>query len=205
MMLPLRIGKTAIPATESALRPKLARASSAYASSTPGIAAIDPDLRISPARPNDTAAKGSPLAAPGTPVSEPVPGEHVGPKILVVDDNYINRKILSAYLGKLHQSYETANNGKEAVDAFTSNPSQVAGILMDISMPIMDGFEATRKIRAYESKNQLQPVPILALTGLASDNAYREAQESGVDIFLTKPVRLNTLVEAMERVSILAK
>ena len=64
---------------------------------------------------------------------------------------------------------------------------------MDISMPVMDGFEATRRIRAYERENGLQPVAIFALSGLASASAQQEAQESGIDLFLTKPVRLKEL------------
>lgn len=123
--------------------------------------------------------------------------------ILLVDDNYINLKILSTYMGKLGRSYHAATNGKEAIDAYVRRPDQFVGILMDISMPVMDGLEATRHIRAFESKNQLTAVAILALTGLASDSAYQEALESGVDVFLTKPIRLKALSEVLESRGIL--
>ena len=124
-------------------------------------------------------------------------------KILLVDDNHINLKVLSAYIAKLGQPYEVVTNGKEAVDAYTQNPGHFAGILMDISMPVMDGLEATRHIRAYENRHQLGAVAVLALTGLASDSVQQEALESGVDVFLTKPVRLKILREVLESMNIL--
>ncbi|KAF4506835.1 hypothetical protein G6O67_006876 [Ophiocordyceps sinensis] len=130
-------------------------------------------------------------------------GELCPDKILLVDDNHINLKILSAHMGKLGRAYEAVVNGKEAVDAYTHNPAQWVGILMDISMPVMDGLEATRQIRGFEHRHQLRAVPILALTGLASDSAHREALESGVDVFLTKPVRLKVLSANLESMRIL--
>ena len=122
------------------------------------------------------------------------------PRFLLVDDNYINLKVLSAYMGKLGQRYETAVNGKEAVDAHESNAGEFAGIFMDISMPVMDGLEATRRIRAYERKKGLGTVPIVALTGLASHSVQQEARESGVDVFLTKPVTMKALDEALRSI-----
>lgn len=115
------------------------------------------------------------------------------PELLLVDDNSINLKILASYVHKVGRLYSTATNGQEAVDAFQANPSQYKCILMDISMPVMDGFEATRQIRALEQKNQMKPTLILALSGLASEDAQKEAFSSGVDLFLTKPVRLKEL------------
>ena len=64
---------------------------------------------------------------------------------------------------------------------------------LDISMPVMDGLESTRHIRDLERKLSSSPIPIFALTGLASDETQQEAFASGVDIFLTKPVRFNVL------------
>lgn len=124
-------------------------------------------------------------------------------KMLLVDDNHINLKLMSAYMGKLGRTYEAVTNGKEALDAYTQNLGHFAGIIMDISMPIMDGFEATRRIRAFERRNQLHPVAILALTGLASDSAHQEALESGVDVFLTKPIKLKDLRQVLESMHML--
>lgn len=115
------------------------------------------------------------------------------PELLLVDDNSINLKILASYVHKIGRQYSTATNGQEAVDAFHSNLGQYKCILMDISMPVMDGFEATRQIRALEQKNHMKPTLILALSGLASEDAQKEAFSSGVDLFLTKPVRLKEL------------
>ncbi|KAF7548004.1 hypothetical protein G7Z17_g7341 [Cylindrodendrum hubeiense] len=115
------------------------------------------------------------------------------PEFLLVDDNNINLKILASYVHKIGRLYSTATNGQEAVDAFETNVGQYKCILMDISMPVMDGFEATRRIRAMEQKAQLKPTLILALSGLASEEAQKEAFSSGVDLFLTKPVRLKEL------------
>ena len=69
-------------------------------------------------------------------------------------------------------------------------------------MPVMDGFEATRLIRAHERKIQIDAVPIIALTGLASDSAYEQASASGVDSFLTKPTKWKTLNEVLESMNI---
>lgn len=116
---------------------------------------------------------------------------------LLVDDNHINLKVLSAYMSKLQLPYVAALNGQEAVDAYLANPTRFAAVFMDLSMPVMDGLEATRRIRAHEARNHLRPVTILALTGLASERTHQEAFESGVDVFLTKPVRLETLREQL--------
>ncbi|KAF4450270.1 hypothetical protein F53441_6552 [Fusarium austroafricanum] len=114
-------------------------------------------------------------------------------EFLLVDDNFINLKILSSYMKKLNQPYQTASDGLEAVTAYEADPGRYSCVLMDISMPVMDGFEATRRIRAFESQQGLRPALILALTGLASEEAQREATVSGLDLFLTKPVRLKEL------------
>lgn len=113
---------------------------------------------------------------------------------LLVDDNKINMKILSAYMKKLRvRRYQTADNGQEAVDIFQRDPSRCRVILMDVSMPVMDGFEATRQIRICEKKHGLEPATIIALTGLASEESQQEAFGSGMDLFLTKPVKLQEL------------
>lgn len=118
-------------------------------------------------------------------------------KLLLVDDNNINLKVLSAIVTRLGHSYQTAMNGLEAVNAYGEDPSQFSGILMDISMPIMDGLEATRRIRHHEHKHSLAATPLLALTGLSSDDTHKEALDSGVNVFLTKPVKFSTLREAL--------
>ncbi|RFU80987.1 histidine kinase [Trichoderma arundinaceum] len=149
----------------------------------------------------------SPSETPPKSVDEPLaPQEKPGApliKFLLVDDNHINLKVLSFYMKKRNIGFETATNGKEAVDYFLSNPGAFACILMDISMPIMDGFEATRQIRAHETQKGLTPVPIIALSGLATEDAQQEAFGSGMDVFLTKPVKLGALGTLLESHGIL--
>ncbi|TKA57871.1 hypothetical protein B0A49_11387 [Cryomyces minteri] len=82
----------------------------------------------------------------------------------------------------------------------SERPKAFDVVLMDISMPIMDGLEATRNIRQYERERGLKPSTVIALTGLASATAQQEAFSSGIDLFLTKPVRLKELTKILERV-----
>jgi CheY-like chemotaxis protein len=114
---------------------------------------------------------------------------------LLLDDNHINLKILTSYMKKLGRPYVTATNGQEAVDAYRrqSPTARCKCVFMDISMPVMDGFEATRRIRAHESEQHLEPAVIFALSGLASTDAQHEAFRSGIDLFLAKPVKLREI------------
>ncbi|KAG5984592.1 hypothetical protein E4U55_004143 [Claviceps digitariae] len=141
------------------------------------------------------------------PTSEESPSAEVPTtvtKFLLVDDNHINLKVLSTYMKKLGLEYDTAVHGKEAVDLFCQAPLTYSCVLMDISMPVMDGFEATRCIRAYEDRENTQHVPIIALSGLASEDAQREALGSGMNLLLTKPVKLKALGGILESMGILS-
>jgi CheY-like chemotaxis protein len=117
---------------------------------------------------------------------------------LLVDDNAINLRILMAYMTKLGHTYETASDGLEALRTFKKGGGKYKCVFMDISMPVMDGFEATRAIRAYERENSLRRCNIYALTGLASASAQREAFSSGIDLCLAKPVKLKELSGILE-------
>ncbi|KAK6073689.1 hsp90-like protein [Seiridium cupressi] len=117
---------------------------------------------------------------------------------LLVDDNAINLRILSAYMKKLGHAYDTASDGLEALETFKKGEGAYKCVFMDISMPVMDGFEATREMRAHEQENKLSRCTIYALTGLASAGAQQEAFASGIDLFLTKPVKLTELSHILE-------
>lgn len=93
-------------------------------------------------------------------------------------------------------------NGELAVEAYiaASPAERPQVVLMDINMPIMNGYEATQKLRAYEQQHGLQPAHIVALTGLGSAGAQQEAFSSGFDMFLTKPVRLKELTKLLDGV-----
>ncbi|BCS27055.1 uncharacterized protein APUU_60103A [Aspergillus puulaauensis] len=125
----------------------------------------------------------------------PQPQQSSSVSVLLVDDNNINLKILIAFMKKLKCDYTVAQNGQEALEVFQANASKIGVILMDISMPIMDGLEATRRIRDFEKELKTKrPVTIAALTGLAQADIQRDAFGSGMDLFLTKPVRMDSLV-----------
>ncbi|EFQ26875.1 hsp90-like protein [Colletotrichum graminicola] len=119
-------------------------------------------------------------------------------KFLLVDDNALNLKILASYMKKLGHEFQNAMDGQEALDIFRKAGGGFQFVLMDISMPVMDGFEATRRIRAIEAEQCLTRCHIFALTSLASASAQQEAFASGIDLFLTKPVRLKELSKILE-------
>jgi CheY-like chemotaxis protein len=158
--------------------------------------ACSPDSLPTPtATPVDSESENlSPIRhSPAQEATHPPDAETEPPAFLIVDDNYINLKILSSYMKKLGRVYDTVTDGKEAVELYRRQPGRYKCIFMDISMPVMDGFEATRRIRACETEQQLQPAIIFALSGLASASAQQEAFASGIDLFLTKPVKLKEL------------
>ncbi|TVY79648.1 Peroxide stress-activated histidine kinase mak2 [Fusarium oxysporum f. sp. cubense] len=134
---------------------------------------------------------------------EPIDPDHA-PRILLVEDNHINLKILAAYMKKLQIRYDKAVNGKEAVEKYTQPPGDFICILSDISMPVMNGFEAARLIRAFEREEGIKKgVPIFAISGLATEEAQREARGSGFNLFLAKPVKLHVLGEILKEEGIL--
>ncbi|KAF2502985.1 hypothetical protein BU16DRAFT_521613 [Lophium mytilinum] len=129
-----------------------------------------------------------------TPASiNPEPSDPPGQHVLCVDDNAINLKIITTTVKKLGLACAAAINGLDALNTYKSTPIPFTTIFMDINMPIMDGFEATRNIREYERANQLPRSQIVALTGMGSASSQHEALNCGVDLFLTKPVPMKTL------------
>lgn len=122
------------------------------------------------------------------------------PHVLLVDDNRINLQLLVMFMKKHKFSYAEAQDGQQALDAYIASCSAQSPssrrfdfVLMDISMPVMDGMESTRRIRAYEHENGLKRATIIALTGLASAQAQREAESSGIDVYMAKPVKFQEL------------
>ncbi|KAI0864551.1 hypothetical protein F4860DRAFT_464596 [Xylaria cubensis] len=124
------------------------------------------------------------------------PQRHV-PHFLLVEDNAINMKILCAYMTKLGRSYATAEDGQVAVDKYREKPGYFDCLLMDINMPRLDGLQATRQIREFEADQHLPPSTVITLSGLASASVQQEAFNSGVDLFLTKPVKLQEISETL--------
>ena len=112
-------------------------------------------------------------------------------KILLVEDNEMNRDMLSRRLERKGYSIVMAVDGQQAVDMAVSETPAL--ILMDMSLPVLDGWEATRQIRASGSV-----VPIIALTAHAMDGDEQKAREAGCDDYDTKPVELPRLLGKME-------
>ncbi|MBF0370463.1 MAG: DUF3365 domain-containing protein [Magnetococcales bacterium] len=120
-----------------------------------------------------------------------------GLAILLAEDAVDNRILIQAFLGKSSHTLEMAEDGLEALKKAQSGHYDL--ILMDIQMPGMDGYEATRKIRAWEKQQELEPTPIIALTAHAMKEAVKEAQASGCDYFLSKPIKKSRLLEVLDQ------
>ncbi len=112
-------------------------------------------------------------------------------KILLVEDNLINQKIACGIIKQLNHNVDVAGNGQIAVDMFKSNNFDV--VLMDIQMPVMDGFMATEEIREWEQDNKKQPVRIIALTANALKEDREKCFDVGMNDFLTKPFKITDI------------
>ncbi|MDD2897945.1 MAG: GAF domain-containing protein [Desulfuromonadaceae bacterium] len=113
-----------------------------------------------------------------------------GVRVLVVDDNTINRQILSELLGLVGVTTDCAGNGQEAVDMVTESATPYAAVLMDLAMPVMDGFEATRLIRQSVSAEEL---PIMAVSAHAGKEEREQCLASGMNGYVSKPVEQDEL------------
>lgn len=111
-------------------------------------------------------------------------------RVLVADDNEINQVVACKFLQKLGCQVEVARTGREAVEAITRTTYDI--VLMDCEMPEMDGYEATREIRRRE-EGALNHLPIMALTGHASDEDAQKCRQAGMDKVVTKPLTLPAL------------
>lgn len=122
---------------------------------------------------------------------EPTKTQH----LLLVDDNAINLRLLSTFIKKLGMDAWTAVDGEDALTTYKAYAQRrpFTTVLMDISMPKMNGFESTRAIRDYEIEHNLTRSRIIALTALGSEASRREAEASELDEFHMKPVSLKTL------------
>ncbi|MDE6600186.1 MAG: response regulator, partial [Oscillospiraceae bacterium] len=121
-------------------------------------------------------------------------------RILLAEDNELNQEIAVAILSEEGFTVDVANNGQEAVDMLkNSEPGYYRVVLMDVQMPVMGGYEATRLIRSLENK-ELASVPILAMTANAFDEDKQEALKSGMNAHIAKPVDVNTLLKVLEEV-----
>lgn len=117
------------------------------------------------------------------------------PRILLVEDNAINLKLLVTFMKKIKLPYAEAVNGLEAVNKYKEIEEPFDFVLMDLQMPVMDGLEATRQIREFEKERAPVMVPstIIAITGVGNEATRMEAMKAGMSQFLTKPVKFKAL------------
>ncbi|MBU1612335.1 MAG: response regulator [Proteobacteria bacterium] len=120
-------------------------------------------------------------------------------RILLVEDSEDNVLVMQLYLKKFPYRLDVAENGQVGVDMFKQAKYDL--VLMDIQMPIMDGYEATREIRRFEGEQGRSKAPIIAVTAHASEENHRMVLEAGCDDFITKPVPKAKLLEAIQRVA----
>jgi CheY-like chemotaxis protein len=120
--------------------------------------------------------------------------------ILVVEDNVLNQKVLGATLKKQGFMYELASDGKAAFEKFKK--TRFDFILMDIQMPVMDGYETTRQIRIFEKENPKGiPAKIFALTANATSEDQKKCLAVGMDGFLAKPFKFLELEKIIHQIA----
>ncbi|MDZ7741904.1 MAG: ATP-binding protein [Bacteroidota bacterium] len=123
--------------------------------------------------------------------------EQAGSKnVLLVEDNLLNQKFAQAILKKNKHNVDIAENGKIGLEFFEKNQYDV--ILMDIQMPVMDGIQATKKIRMIETEKDMEPIRIVAVTAYAMEGDEEKFYQAGIDDYLRKPYKANQLLEKLE-------
>jgi signal transduction histidine kinase/CheY-like chemotaxis protein len=139
-------------------------------------------------------------------------------RVLIVEDNLVNQKLAKMMLTKAGYHVNIANNGKEAVELYTANSKNYDMVLMDIQMPEMDGFEATKAIRQFENnrhpqggqaeqgtitkngdRSPIQRVPIIAMTAHAMKGDREKCLEGGMDDYIAKPIKRQIVMEVLEK------
>jgi signal transduction histidine kinase/AmiR/NasT family two-component response regulator len=147
-----------------------------------------------------TVGLGVPERKPQSPAPKadtPVPPIPAGLRILLVDDSDDNRLLIQAYLKHTNASIDTAENGLIAADSFRARCYDL--VLMDVEMPVMDGYDAVREIRRIEKETGAFPTPVLALTAHALSEVAERGMTAGFTEMLTKPIRHATLLRAVAK------
>jgi len=116
-----------------------------------------------------------------------------GKTVLIVDDEMDSRLLLEILMKREKMKIFTANNGKEAIE-MVQNHNSIDVVLMDLQMPVIDGLKAT-----YEIKKQRPELPVIAQTAFAMQDDREKALAAGCDEFVTKPIRMNELINCINR------
>lgn len=134
-----------------------------------------------------------------TVIPEAVPREdttRMSGRVLVAEDNVTNRKVIESLLSQFGLTVTLTEDGQQCVDAITGGNGADL-VLMDLEMPVMDGYAATTRIRQWETQNGLPRMPIIALTGHAFEDNRLHCIAAGMDDFLTKPITIDALKAAL--------
>jgi PAS domain S-box-containing protein len=118
-------------------------------------------------------------------------------RILLADDNATNQKVVLEILGKMGFRADAVANGREVVEALGTLPYDL--VFMDVQMPVLDGFEATRLIRSGESKALNPNVPVIAMTALADENDRVRSLDAGMNDCLSKPISARAVAAVLEK------
>lgn len=115
-------------------------------------------------------------------------------KILVVEDDFANQRVASLFLKKLGYEVDVAEHGHKAIELVANNEYRL--IFMDCQMPVMDGFEATQKIRSLDGPNK--NIPIIALTANVICGVNDECLDAGMNDVLNKPIQLDNMKQMLQ-------
>ena len=119
--------------------------------------------------------------------------------VLVVEDNRTNQMILEVLLPRLGLTFTVANNGQEAVECIVERGERVDVILMDLQMPVMDGYEATEQIRRWEAANGRSAIPIIAVSAGVFPEFRERCLNLGMNDFIAKPIMIDDLRRGLQR------
>jgi signal transduction histidine kinase/ActR/RegA family two-component response regulator len=121
-------------------------------------------------------------------------------RVLLVEDNFINQEVMRAILSELEINVDVANDGLEALSMLAQSQSAAFDlILMDCQMPNMDGYEATRRIRAGDAGQKFSQIPIAALTANVLDSEREKCREAGMNDYLSKPINFEALKAVLKK------
>jgi CheY-like chemotaxis protein len=118
-------------------------------------------------------------------------------RVLVVEDNRINQKVVCLILKQKGYEYIVTNDGQEAVETYSKDQSFDI-ILMDLMMPVKDGFTASEEIRSYEKKHGLSATPIIAVTASVVNDDINECFKAGMNAFIPKPIKADKLYNEID-------
>jgi len=118
-------------------------------------------------------------------------------KLLLVEDYLHNRILIQSYLDKKYYEVDIAENGKEGLEKFKSGKYDL--VLMDLQMPVMDGYTATREIRKYEKERGAKGTPVIALTAHALKGNEQKSLDAGCNYHLVKPIKKKTLIDIIHK------